>query len=58
MGMSDDTLLREDSVIYQYSNYNTATETDMTVFRILYSDAIKCGMDKRQCADAIKEIYY
>ncbi len=58
MGMSDDTLLREDSVIYQYSNYNTATETDMTIFRILYSDAIKCGMDKRQCANAIKEIYY
>ena len=58
MGMSDDTLLRTNSVIYQYSNSNTADEIDMTLFAILYSDRIKCGMNRNQCADAIKEIYY
>lgn len=58
MGMSDDTLLRTNSVIYQYSNYNTADEVDMTLFALLYSDRIKCGMNREQCAAAIKEIYY
>ena len=58
MGMSDDTLLRTNSVIYQYSNSNTADEIDMTLFAILYSDRIKCGMNRDQCADAIKDIYY
>lgn len=58
MGMSDDTLLRTTSVIYQYSNSNTADEVDMTLFEILYSEKIKCGMNREQCDEAIKEIYY
>ena len=58
LGMSDDTVLRTTSVIYQYSNSNTADEIDMTLFAILYSDKIKCGMNRSQCAAAIKEIYY
>ena len=58
IGMANDTEERTDSVIYQYSNYNTVNDVDTVLLKILYSDKIKCGMDYDRAAKAIAEIYY
>ena len=58
LGISD-TVLRPDSITYQYSNENTAlSEIDLVILKLLYDPAIACGMDAGQCAGVIRELYY
>ena len=54
-----DTVLRPDSVVYQYSNENTAlTAVDLVILKLLYDPAIRCGMDAEDCRDVIWGRYY
>ena len=54
-----DTVLRPDSITYQYSNETTAlSDVDMVILKLLYSPDIQCGMDADSCAAVIKEQYY
>ena len=54
-----DTVLRPDSITYQYSNDATAlSDVDMVILKLLYSPAIQCGMDADSCAAVIREQYY
>ena len=58
LGISD-TLQREDSITYQYSNENLAlSEVDWILLKLLYHPEMQCGLDARNCAAVIKEIYY
>lgn len=54
-----DTVLRSDSIVYQYSNSNTAlSEIDWLILKLLYHPAMKCGMDAESCEAVIRELYY
>lgn len=58
LGISD-TLLREDSITYQYSNENLAlSDVDWILLKLLYHPDILCGMDARSCGEVIEELYY
>ena len=58
LGVSD-TVLRTDSIVYQYSNENTAlSEMDWLILKLLYDPAIQCGMDVDGCRRVIQELYY
>lgn len=58
LGLSD-TVLRTDSITYQYSNDNTAlSEIDLAILKLLYDPAIECGMDAERCAQVIQDLYY
>ena len=58
LGISD-TVLRPDSITYQFSNDNTAlSEIDLVILKLLYDPAIACGMDAERCAQVIQELYY
>lgn len=55
----DDTKLREDSIVYQYSDDNTSLSTvDEIIIKLLYDPQIKCGMDFEKCKEIIKKLYY
>ena len=54
-----DTVLREDSIVYQYSDENlTLSDVDWVIFRLLYDPAIQCGMDAESCRAIIETLYY
>ena len=58
LGISD-TVLRTDSIVYQYSDENTElSDVDWVIFKLLYNPAIQCGMDYDKCAAIVKELYY
>ena len=58
LGISD-TVLREDSIVYQYSNDNLAlSDVDWLILKLLYSTKITCGMDAQTCKAIIQELYY
>lgn len=58
LGISD-TVLRQDSIVYQYSNDNLAlSDVDWVILKILYDPAIQCGMDRTQCAEILHRLYY
>lgn len=58
LGFSD-TVLREDSIVYQYSNDNTAlSDVDWVILKLLYDPQIKCGMNTDNCSDIVKKLYY
>lgn len=58
LGISD-TVLRPDSITYQYSNENTRlSDVDLLILRLLCDPAIQCGMDAERCAAIIQELYY
>jgi len=57
LGISD-TLMREDSITYQYSNDNLAlSDVDWILLKLLYHPEIRCGMDGQQCAAVIGRLY-
>lgn len=57
LGISD-TLLREDSITYQYSNENTAlSDVDWMLLKLLYHPQMQCGMQAEQCAEVISRLY-
>lgn len=54
-----DTVLREDSIVYQYSDDNLVlSQIDWLILKLLYNPAIECGMGKEACAAVIEELYY
>lgn len=56
---TSDTVLREDSIVYQYSNSNTAlSDVDWIILKLLYDPAIQCGMDLESCRAIIGQLYY
>lgn len=58
LGISD-TVLREDSIVYQYSNDNMAlSDVDWVILKLLYSSDIKSGMDAESCKAVIQKLYY
>lgn len=58
LGISD-TVLRPDSITYQYSDENTGlSDVDQVILRLLYDPSIQCGMTADSCAAIIQELYY
>jgi hypothetical protein len=58
LGISD-TVLRTDSIVYQYSNENRSlSDVDLVILKLLYDPAILCGMDAQSCAEILRERYY
>lgn len=58
LGISD-TVLRTDSVVYQYSNENTAlSDVDLIILKLLYAPSVQCGMDAESCAEILRELYF
>lgn len=58
LGVSD-TVLRPDSITYQYSDDNTAlSEMDWVLLKLLYHPDIENGMNAQQCASVLPELYY
>ncbi len=56
---TSDTVLREDSVVYQYSNDNLElSDVDWIILKLLYNPAISCGSDYEECRESICELYY
>ena len=54
-----DTVLRPDSITYQYSDEAlTLSDVDLVILKLLYSPEIQCGMDAAACAAVIRELYY
>jgi len=59
LGPVQDTLLREDSIIYQYFTTPQAlTAVDELILRLLYHPDIQPGMNRAQCVQIIRQIYY
>lgn len=58
LGVSD-TVLRQDSIVYQYSNSNLAlSDVDWVILKVLYNSAVDCGMDADSCKAIIEQLYY
>ena len=58
MGFND-TTLREDSIVYQYSSDITElSPIDWVLVKLLYDPAIECGMNADQCKAVIEQLYY
>lgn len=54
-----DTVLRENSIVYQYSNDNMAlSDVDWVILKLLYSSEIACGMNAESCRPIVRELYY
>ena len=58
LGPVQDTLLREDSLIYQdYSTPQWLTPVDELILRLLYHPDIKPGMNQAECEQVIRSLY-
>lgn len=54
-----DTVLRTDSIVYQYSNTNLSlSDVDWVILKLLYNPAIECGMGADRCTEIIESLYY
>ena len=59
LGPVQDTVLRPDSIIYQYySEPQALTAVDKLILQLLYHPDIKPGMNAEQCAEVIRKLYY
>ena len=58
LGLSD-SILRTDSIVYQYSDENLClSDVDWIILQLLYATDIECGMNAAQCCAAVQEMYY
>ena len=58
-GLSQDTILRTDSLIYSYSDdAQWMTPVDQLLLMLLYHPQIQPGMDATQCEQVIRTLYY
>lgn len=56
---TSDTLIRTDSIVYQYgSEVTSLSDVDMIILRLLYNPLMKCGMNAEQCEKVIRQLYY
>lgn len=54
-----DTLLREDSITYQFSSLSLEpSEMDWLIIRLLYHPEMKPGMSREECIAVIEKLYY
>ncbi len=59
LGPIQDTVLREDSIVYQYgSEILELSEMDILILKLLYHPQIQCGMTAVQCESIIRQLYY
>ena len=59
LGPVQDSVLREDSVIYQYgSDVKEMSDVDLLLLKLLYNPAMSCGMDASLCESVIRQLYY
>lgn len=59
LGPIQDTVLREDSIIYQYyTEAQEMSDIDLLLLKILYSPELECGMNAEECAEIIRQLYY
>lgn len=59
LGPIQDTVLREDSIIYQYgSDILSMSEIDVLLLKLLYHPQIQCGMTVTECESVIRQLYY
>ena len=59
IGPVQDTSMRDDSLICQWSNSNyDMTAVDRLILQLLYHPSIQTGMDYVQCEAVIRQIYY
>ena len=55
----NDTVLRRDSIVYQYSNENLAlSDVDWVILKLLYDPQIQCGMNQQDCKEVLQKLYY
>lgn len=55
----NDTVMREDSIVYQYSSDNTQpSPIDWVLLRLMYHPDIQCGMNAQQCRAVLEKLYY
>ena len=53
-----DTVHREDSIVYQYSDDNLAlSDVDWVILKLLYSSEISCGMNADSCRPIVGALY-
>ena len=54
-----DTVLREDSITYQYgSDVTELSDVDWVILRLVYDARMQCGMTREECAQILAELYY
>lgn len=59
IGPIQDTSLRQDSIIFSgFSTPQELTEIDKLILKLLYNPQLRCGMDARECAEIIRQLYY
>ena len=59
LGPIQDTTLREDSIIYQYSSTALSlTDIDILLLKLLYHPSMLCGMNPGQAHSVIRQLYY
>jgi len=59
LGPVQDTQLREDSIIYQYSSASQAlTDVDLLILKLLYHPDMYCGLNAAQAESVIRNLYY
>jgi len=59
LGLGNDSMLREDSIIYQGVSFpQQPSDIDMLLIKLLYSAEISCGMNYDECASVIEKLYY
>ena len=58
LGPTTDTLIREDSIIYQYGDALELSKIDKIIIAMLYNKNITYGMDTVKTEEVIRKIYY
>lgn len=59
IGASNDTVLREDSIIYQYgSSVTFPSDTDWLLLRLIYAPQMTPGMDREACEKVLRVLYW
>ena len=58
-GLCQDTTVRTDSIIYQYSSTNLElSQVDQLLLALAYHPAIRPGMNAQECEAVIRQLYY
>ena len=59
LGPVQDTILRQDSIIYQYgSDVQELSVMDLLILKLLYHPDMECGMNIDECEAVIRALYY
>lgn len=53
IGLGNDSLLRQDSLLYELADNNELSEMDIQIISLLYNPAIVCGMNAGECEEVL-----